>query len=165
MGFESVREQLANDIEYWSGYISRKSGLEKDDASQELLIIVWELYCKKKEVNKYFLQQRLKWESLKMLKNFYIKENTAYIEDLFPIFIIPDPEAEKRAERFFEKEIFAQLVRNLKEKDSLAYKIINALLEQKSRKEICSEFGICRGYLSQIIATRIRPGLRKIYET
>lgn len=163
MSFEQTREQLANDIEYWSRYVSRKSDLEKEDISQELLIIVWKIYCKKKEINKYFIQQRLKWESLKMLKNFYKKNNAINTENLSEFFIIPDEREEKRMEGFFGREIFAQLAKTLQETDKLAYKIVNALIDQKDRKEICDEIGICQGYLSHLISKEIKPTLKEIY--
>jgi hypothetical protein len=83
--FIELLELASNSIEYWAGYISRSTTIEKDDARQDLLFYV---YCewagiepngkKKKKprkiLTKYFIQKHIHYRSKNILRD-YSKED------------------------------------------------------------------------------------------
>lgn len=165
MGFKDLMEKTMKDIEYWAWYISTNSNIQKDDAKQEFLILIWRLCCKRKEVKVSYIQKRLKYHSHLILKNYYRK--TESFEDLYDPFVlavmyIPDIRFDV-LDSMFKKELIGEFLRRLSDYNDKAYTVATCILKNQTRKEIAKKMKLEENTISIIFTRKILPILKEVY--
>lgn len=166
MEWNDLIVRVSANIHYWSYYVSRKSPLEKDDAYQELTIILWKQYCSNQEKNKkitvYYMQKRLEYGAFRLIKKAYssFPETSEFNDEVY---------YENRERDLFYSnfvnEIFDEVKNILRnDKEIKALDILIMILEGKKNKEIAEEMDIKANTLSLYIKRKIKSQLKKIVE-
>ena len=139
--FEQYLLKVQKDIHYWAHYVGRITGNDPEDIQQELLIMVWEVYCKKgDETKRVFIQQRLQWEAKRLIRE-NIKKKKRYTEEE-----ISDSIQDQRystEEGFILGESIKSIENHLiKFNKTGMLKIFNMMMEGFSPAEISNNLGI-----------------------
>jgi len=158
-------EGVIKNVDYWSSYVSRKTSIEKDDAYQELLLIIWKEYCKRekagKPITRYFLQKRLMYGASRIILRFYkdIESITYTIEGKDFI----DQRTNSVFRIIWLNCILDQLMDKYKNTDPRAYKILSMFREGFRNVEISEETGIPQNTLSLILTRKVKEPLKEFY--
>jgi len=160
--WEQLLEGVIKNIDYASSYTSRRTSLEKEDVYNDILLIVWENYCRHKEkVTIYGMQKRIIWASNRIIKNFYrlkskANTNKVSLED------VSELETHSLSDReLLAKEIVDSVKKDLKELKEKYYKILNFLSLGYRNKDISDEMNISQKNISVIISRHIKPRLKE----
>jgi len=138
--FNEVVREVGDNLEYWSEYVSRRCELEKDDVFQELLIAIWNDYCKRNKITKYFMQKRIQFAAYRTLLN-YFSSNEANLSKvrIDESFDFEDVKLSLRIKRLEESEIILELKFKLSEKSRITQMVFEYLLSGMSTRKIARE--------------------------
>ena len=165
--FEELMGKITKNVEYWSWWVSSRTRIEKEDAYQELLLIVWKEYCSRvssgRPITKYFMQKRLHYASIRVVRNFYHSMASLTFAQLGENIEVVDERVEDNRRKEWINFIFDNL---LKEKiTDKRVKIIFCMLRQGYRNcEIAEIMNIKQNTLSIIITRKIKKAIEEEIE-
>jgi len=138
--FNEVVREVGVNLEYWSEYVSRRCGLEKDDIFQELLIAIWNEYCKRSKVTKYFIQKKLQFAVYRILEN-YFSSNEANLSKIRidESFDFEDVRLSFNVKKLEEDQILLELRFKLSEKNRITQMVFECLLSGMSIRKIAQK--------------------------
>ena len=171
MNFNELMKGITKNVDYWAWKVSSKTKIEKEDAYQDLLIIVWKEYCsrvsKGKTITKYFMQKRLYYAYIRMVRNFYhsvASITSLFNEDYREVEDIIDERFEKgRIKEWFNLVSDYVLLDNesVEERVKLIFSILK---EGYKNSEIAKSLGIKQNTLSLLITRKIKKPLKEELE-
>jgi len=156
MSFFELIEQVRSNIEYWSGYIFRRTHgkMAKDDASQELLIIVFQDWSKKRKVTKYYIQKRLQYATIRILRDYNNDNETnlnpLYIEDLRKRIKVVDEEEEIDFEVFVDDQI-ERMVDQMDKEDILSELMYRISMEKPKVRKVFELLYIRNNSIGEVV--------------
>jgi len=138
--FNEVVREVSSNLEYWSSYVSRRCELEKEDVFQELLIAIWNEYCKRSKVTKYFIQKKLQFAVYRILEN-YFSSNESNLSKIRidESFDFEDIKLSLSVKRLEESQIILELKFRLSEKSRITQMIFECLLSGMSIRKIAQK--------------------------
>ena len=167
MEWSKLLKSVSRNISYWSYYVCKHSTVEKEDANQELIIILWKQYCTNKEKNKktttYYMQKRLEYGAYRIIQNSRLEyEESEYDDEL-----CYNPFHGKLGRELFHSnyvnDIFIQLKRELLEdKEFKALDILIMILEGKKNKEISEIMDMKANTFSLYVKRKIKDSIKEI---
>lgn len=175
MDFFKLYDQVKKNVEYWSRniMINTNHGIDKDDAFQELIIIIFNEWSKKEKVTKYYIQRRLYYANLRILRNFYLnnetKLNPIYIETLktqsddgeeYDYEIFNEDEIEQLLDKLELDGIFEELIYKLGSEGLRAKAILEMLIAGMSLNEIARELKMKKSNVYRIKEQKIKKTLK-----
>ncbi len=172
--FKELMTAVTKNVDYWAWYVSSKTSLEKEDIYQELLLIIWKEYCsrieKGKPTTKYFMQKRLYYASIRMMRNFYhsMASITSQLPSLnYTHYETKDDIMDERIENSKIKEWLSSVFDDLSNtmlKDSRVKMIFSMLRQGYKNFEIAKALDMKENTLSLIITRNIKKPLKEIVE-
>jgi len=138
--FNELVREVSDNLEYWSSYVSRRCELEKEDIFQELLIAIWNDYCKRSKVNKHFIQYGIRFAARRILVN-YFNSNEANLSKvrIDESFDFKDFRASFNFERVSEDQVLLELRFKLSEKNRITQMVFECLLSGMSIRKIAQK--------------------------
>ncbi len=173
MEFFKLYEMVKGNILYWSTsiQINTNFGVDRDDAYQELLIAVFNWWSTKKNLTKYYVQKRLYYTNIKMLKKYYVSNHAR----LNPLYIEVINEDEDHYELFDEihsdvvvlnkiemDDILEKLVYKLGGEGKRASVILKMIMQGMSIRNIAEELKMTKSNVSKIKQEKIKATLQEI---
>ena len=171
MNFNELMKGITKNVDYWAWKISSETSIEKEDAYQDLLIIVWKEYCsrvsKGKITTRYFMQKRLNYAYMRILRSFYhsvASITSLFDEDYREVEDIIDERFEKgRIKEWFNLVSDYVLLDNEAVEERV--KLIFSMLKQGYKNsEIAKSLGIKQNTLSLLITRKIKKPLKEELE-
>jgi len=170
MDWKNLYLQVMPNIDFWANYVSKRTALEKEDISQQLLLRIWEVYCKKgKDVKKSYIQYCLKYATIRIFHN-YFRCNEVMLSVLSIESVGEDELEHKDVEFYLQNEYLKadimKLIEVEYEKDSEKMKyvdILNSLLEGKKQAEIATMMECGTSKVKYMINSKIKPVIAKKY--
>jgi len=177
MGFFELYEQVKGNITYWARNImvNTNHGIDVDDAFQELLISMFNEWSSKEKVTKYYIQKRLYYENIRILRNYYLsneaKLNPIYIETLrkrnedsddFDYDVGANDEIEKLLDKLETETVFNELMYKLENDGSQSKKVLGLLMTGMSLRDIAVELNMKKSNVFKIKEQRIKKTLESI---
>ena len=175
MEFFKLYEMVKGNILYWSTsiQINTNFGVDRDDAYQELLIAVFNWWSTKKNLTKYYVQKRLYYTNIKMLKKYYVSNyarlNPIYIE------VMREDKSNDRYDLFDEthsdvavlnkiemNDILEKLVYKLGGEGKRASIILKMIMQGMSIRDIAEELKMTKSNVNRIKQEKIKVTLQKI---
>jgi len=149
MSFFELIEQVRSNIEYWRGYIFRRTygKMLKDDAAQELLIVVFRDWSKRKKVTKYYIQKRLQYATIRILRDYNNNNET----NLNPLYI---EELRKKAKGTNEEEFNFEVF--IEEDQGIIQNQIEEMIDRMNREDVLNEL--------MYKLSMEKPIVRKVFE-
>jgi len=141
--FNELAREVSINLEYYSDYVSKRSPLEKDDVFQELIIAIWNEYCKRSEMTKYFTQKKIQFAAYRTLKN-YFSSNEANLSKvrIDENFDFEDIRISFDFEKLEEDQIVLELRFKLGERSRITQIVFEYLLSGMSIRRIAEELKI-----------------------
>ncbi len=176
MEFFQIYEMVKKNISYWANsiQINTNFGVDRDDAYQELLIAVFKMWSKKEKLTKFFVQKRLYYANIRILRKYYISNqanlNLLYIEvlqteeDNTCQYELLDDKYDDNAvlNKIETNNILDKLVYKLGGEGSRANKIAKLIMQSMSVRDIAGELGMKRSNVSKIKQEKIKKTLQSI---
>ncbi|HJX50134.1 MAG TPA: hypothetical protein VJ438_01595 [Candidatus Nanoarchaeia archaeon] len=108
-------EGILNTISYWARWVSLRCGIEKNDASQELLLLIWGEFQNRLKNNDpmtlYGMQTRVNWAAHRLVRMFYkktrIKNRTIPVREIPMSYITRVNDLQYDNSDFSGEEIFS----------------------------------------------------------
>ena len=178
MEFFKIYEMVKKNISYWANsiQINTNFGVDRDDAYQELLIAVFKMWSKKEKLTKFFVQKRLYYANIKILRKYYIS-NQANLNPLYIEVLQVEEGSTCHYELFDDKHddntvlnkieinnILEKSVYKLGGEGSRANIILKMIMYGMSIRDIATELGMKRSNVSKIKQEKIKKTLQLIID-
>jgi len=168
MNWEELYFQIAPNIDFWANYISTRTALEKEDCSQQLLLLIWDRYCKKeRDVSKPFAQYCLKYASARIFHNYFVNNETML--NALSIEAVEETEVLHKDVEFYlcsdyiRKGFVDVIEEEYKElvKKTYYLNVLGLVLEGKNVTEIAFETDNTKNQVKYAINNKIKPVIAK----
>lgn len=170
MNWNELYFEVMPNVDFWANYLSKRTALEKEDCSQQLLLSVWTIYCRKEgNVSKPFIQYMLKYATsrifylyfadnetrLNALSTEVVKEVEMLHKDV-EFYLCPDY-IRKEFMEIIEKEYKGHVRKNY------YLNVLKLLLEGKKKGEIAKEVNNTYNSVKYAIDSKVKPIIAKKY--
>jgi len=175
MEFHELYEAVKKNIKYHARevMITTNYYIHEDDAFQEMLIMIFDIWRKKEKVTKYFIQWRLKWLKIRIIRSYHTS-NDGHLNPLYHEDIIKEGwyekvlGTEKQLDHVIGKieadTIYKELVYSLSEDKPCVKDILDLLIDGNSIRDIAKILEMTRSNVHKIKKFKIKKALAVIIE-